>query len=358
VSAAGGRVLDHFRLQAAESVGYGSRFVAELSARFADDLVSNGPVADLVGDWPSNPRADAVAMRLAGALHYAVLSNRDPALAALYPAQCPAWRMEEVWPVARAFLARERDWVQDFIKYPPQTNETRRSVVLLAAFLTFARDWRGPMDMLELGASAGLNLYWDRFRYRTAGWSWGDGASPVLIETDWRGPSPPVDVRPNVCARAACDQNPLDIADPEQRLRLKSYIWADQPERLARFDAAVALALKHGVSVDRADAARWLNARLDARAGDAATVVYHSIFLQYPPRETRAAIVEAMERAGARATEAAPLAWVRFEPEALVDGVRDSLRYVLDLTTWPGGRRRILAYADGHARRVEAIDSQ
>jgi hypothetical protein len=354
VSAAGGRVLDHFRLQAAESVGYGSRFVAELSARFADDLVSNGPVADLVGDWPSNPRADAVAMRLAGALHYAVLSNRDPALAALYPAQCPAWRMEEVWPVARAFLARERDWVQDFIKYPPQTNETRRSVVLLAAFLTFARDWRGPMDMLELGASAGLNLYWDRFRYRTAGWSWGDGASPVLIETDWRGPSPPVDVRPNVCARAACDQNPLDIADPEQRLRLKSYIWADQPERLARFDGAVTLALASNTRVDRADASIWLPQKLATRAMDAATIVYHSVFLQYPPPPARQAIVDAIAAAGAAATPQAPLAWVRLEPEALTDNVRDSLRMVLDLTIWPGGERKILAYTDGHVRAVYA----
>jgi hypothetical protein len=212
------------------------------------------------------------------------------------------------------------------------------------------------MDMLELGASAGLNQFWDTFHYRAANWSWGDEASPVRIEVDWRGAAPPVEVQPYVRSRAACDQNPLDVRDPEQRLRLKSYIWADQPERLARFDAAVEVALANDVNVERADAAEWVKAKLDARPSDAATVVYHSIFLQYPPRETREAITYAIERAGERASDAAPLAWVRLEPEALLNGVRDSLRYVLDLVTWPGGKRRILGYADGHARAIVAVN--
>ena len=61
-----------------------------------------------------------------------------------------------------------------------------------------------------------------------------------------------------------------------------------------------------------------------------------SVFLQCPPRETRGAIVAATREAGEVATRDAPLAWVRLEPEALTDGVRDSVRMVVDLTTWPG----------------------
>jgi hypothetical protein len=98
----------------------------------------------------------------------------------------------------------------------------------------------------------------------------------------------------------------------------------------------------------------WLKQKLGARARDAATIVYHSIFLQYPSRETSAAIVGAIREAGEAATTDAPFAWVRLEPEALTDGVRDSLRMVVDLTTWPGGERRILAYTDGHVRSVFA----
>ena len=285
-------ILAHFREQARFCAEYGSRFTAQLLERCAADIEAGGPVANLVAGWPRNPRADALSLRLAGALHAAVLTGRDAKLAAAYPADNVNWRMDETWPLARAFLVREHDWVSDFMRSAPQTNETRRAIALLAGFLAFAQNWRGPIDMLELGASAGLNLYWDRFAYRTASWAWG-GESAVVIDTDWQAPAPPIEARPNIRHRAACDLNPLDIADQAQRLQLKSYIWPDQPDRLARFDGAVALALRHGVDVERASADEWLARKLAARAGDAATIVYHSVFLQYPPRKARAAIVAA-----------------------------------------------------------------
>lgn len=347
-------ILAHFNEQATFCEHYGSPFTGQLIRRFAEDLESGGPVAQLIGRWPTDPRADALSLRLAGALHAAALSGRDPALADLYPHAQPNWRMENVWPVARDFLAREHEWVGAFIQSAPQTNEVRRSIALLAGFLAFAKTWQGPIDMLELGASAGLNLNWDRFHYRTKSWSWG-GASPVEIDTDWHGAPPAIEARPQVRHRAACDLNPLDINDPVQLLRLRSYIWADQPERFARLDGAVALARAAGVKVERADAAAWLKQKLADRASDAATIVYHSVFLQYPPQETRRAIVEAIRAAGQTATAAAPLVWVRLEPEALTDGIRDSVRMVVDLTAWPSGERRILAYTDGHVRTVAAL---
>lgn len=347
------RVLAHFREQAAFCDAYGSSFTGALIAAMADDIESGGPTATLISDWPTNPRADALALRFAGALHFAVLTKRDAALAALYPGHAATWSMSDVWPVARAFLDRERAWVAEFIRSAPQTNETRRSIALLSGFLTFAQNWRGPVDTLEIGASAGLNLNWDRFAYRTRDWSWG-GDSPVVIDTDWNGPSPPSAAAINVRNRAACDLNPLDIRDEAQRLQLKSYIWPDQPDRLTRFDGAVALALANDVRVERADAAVWIADQLARRAKNAATIVYHSIFLQYPPREARAAIVEAIQNAGAAATADAPLAWVRLEPEGITDGV-DTPRMVVDIHVWPGGERRILAYTDGHVRAVYAV---
>lgn len=348
------KLLAHFAEQAGFCTALGSPFTGQLIERMREDIIAGGPTAALVGDWQSNPRADAVSLRLTGAAHAAVLTDRDPALATLYPAQHPDWHMDEVWPAVRALFERDAAWVRDFITSAPQTNETRRSVALLAAFLTFAQDWRGPIDMFELGASAGLNLYWDKFAYRLKDWSWG-GESAVVIDTDWHGPAPPIEARVDIRDRAACDLNPLDIADEAQRLRLKSYIWPDQPDRLARFDGAVALAQANNVRVERADAAEWIARKLDARADGAATIVYHSVFLQYPPREARAAIVSAIESAGVRATERAPLAWVRMEPEGLFGGEPNSARMVIDLITWPGGARRILGYTDGHVRGVYAV---
>ena len=348
------KVIAHFREQARYCQEYGSPFTAQLLDRCADDIEQSGPVARLVGGWPTNPRADALSLRVAGALHAAALTERDAALAAAYPARNPGWRMEEIWPLAHAFLQREAEWVAQFLKSAPQTNETRRSIALLAGFLALAKQWSGPMDMLEIGASAGLNLNWDKFTYRTDTWSWGD-PGPVLIDTAWTGPAPPTDVRPLVRQRAACDLNPLDIRDPDARLRLRSYIWPDQSDRLARFGGAVGLALDSNVRVERADAAEWLKDKLASRAADGSTVVYHSIFLQYPPREVRNAIIAAIKEAGASATSDAPLAWVRVEPEALTDRIAGSVRCVIDLTVWPGGERRILGYTDGHVRTIEAV---
>jgi hypothetical protein len=357
-------VVDHFAEQARACEAYGSPFTARLLEALGRDIQAGGPTAELVAGWPRSPRSDALALRICGALHAAVLSGRDPALAAEYPAARPAWPdqpdqpdqpdrdVARAWPLVRDFLARERDWVTGFLGSAPQTNETRRAIALLAGFLFLAARHDLELELLEIGASAGMNLYWDRFVYRTASWSWGE-ASDVEISTAWTGPPPPLDAMPRIRSRAGCDLNPIDIRDPAQRLRLRAYIWPDQAARLARFDAAAAFAIAHDVQVERADAAEWLEARLPRRSPDALTVVYHSVFYQYPRHETRLRIARAIARAGEDST--APLAWLRLEPEAVLGGPRDSPRFLVDLVTWPGGERRTLAATDGHGNFVHAL---
>ncbi|MGQ0534386.1 MAG: DUF2332 domain-containing protein, partial [Caulobacteraceae bacterium] len=259
------KILAHFAEQAMYCEMFGSPFTAQLIQRLGEDYAHGGPVAALLKDWNTNPRADALALRLAGYFHHAVLVNRDAELAAHYPSNLANWSIDDIWPLARALLEREPNAAAHFIRSAPQTNETRRSIALLAAFLSFAETWKGEVDMLEIGASAGLNLNWDLFTYRTKSWAWG-AEGPVLIDTDWNGPPPPVEADINVRHRAACDLNPLDIGDERERLQLKSYIWPDQPERLARFDGAVALARETGIHVERADAAEWLRRKLAQRA--------------------------------------------------------------------------------------------
>lgn len=344
------KLIQHFQEQVEASGPFGSPFMAALLQEALADLREGGPVFELVGDWPGSPRADALALRLAGALHFAALSGRDAALAEAYPPR--PWSMAQVWPLARDFLTREREWVRSFMTHPPQTNEPRRAIVLLSGFLHLAERFGLPMDLYEIGASAGLNQFWDRFAYEAVGWNWGDGA--LRLTTDWRGPAPPVGAPVQVSRRQACDLHPLDLTNEEQRLRLRAYIWPDQPERLARFDEAAALAVAQGNVVEAADAAEWLGRRLPERRAGALAIVYHSIFLQYPPPQVRAQIAETIAAAGAEATPENPLAWLRFEPESVLGGDREARGYLLDVTVWPGAERRVLAAADPHARWVEA----
>ncbi|MFN7056628.1 DUF2332 domain-containing protein [Hyphomonas sp.] len=349
----------HFREQAGFCRFLGSPFMEGLCLTMARDIEAGGPVARLVNGWPGDPRRDAVSLRIAGYLHHCVLTGTAAELAAAYPAANAGWTMETVWPVARDWLARNEDAARAFMASPPQTNETRRAIALLPGFLKAAARFPGPMHLFELGASAGLNQCWDRFHYRTETWQRA-GSSDVMIDTDWRGPPPEhLDAAIEVASRAACDQSPVDVTDPAAAIRLKSYAWPDQPARLARIDAAIGLAREAGVKVEKADAAEWLAAKLAARPETGLTLVFHSVFLQYPPADTQKALRAMIAEAGAAATEARPLAWVCVEPGFLFDDsalteVNPNLM-VSRYQAWPGGELRHFLTADGHITRAQPL---
>lgn len=346
-------VLEEFRLQSRFCAEFGSRFTSELLARGADDIEAGGPVARLVDGWQGNPRVDAVSLRWAGALHAAALTGRDAALAAEYPGARGNWSTDRVWPAAVAFLQREEAWVRDFMRSPPQTNETGRSTGLAAGFMWLAQRSPEPFHLFELGASAGLNLNWDRFAYAYPAWGRAGVAGPFM-PTEVRGAAlaPWRDIA--IASRAACDQNPLDAANPHDRLRLRAYIWADQTARLERLNAALELAQATGVKVEEADAAAWTRRVLAGELPLGTSVIYHSVFLQYPPREVREAIVDAIAAAGARTSPGRRLAWLSFEPESVVAGPHGSARYVLHAAVWDEGRRSdvTLAEVDPHGRHL------
>lgn len=344
------RIIEYFRLQSGACRLFGSPFTADLLEHATNALERGGVVAELLGDWPGHPAKDALPIRLVGALHAAVLTKRDAALAAAFPREGTAGDAAAAWRAAEAFIVGDRAWVTEWLQSPPQTNEVRRSAALFAGLMVLADQYKLPLDLLELGASAGLNQNLDAFDYRTSAWSRGN-AGDLIIDTEWSGPAPPM-AEPVIASRAACDQAPLDVAREEDRLRLTAFVWADQHERLARLRGAMQIAARRGTVVEKADAAEWIEAKLARRRPGHLTVVYHSIFLQYPPREIRARIDATIRAAGALATAEAPLAWLRFEPEGVLGDASNSLRTFLDVVTWPGGQRRILAEADPHGRSV------
>ncbi|MGH6997745.1 MAG: DUF2332 family protein, partial [Phenylobacterium sp.] len=178
-------------------------------------------------------------------------------------------------------------------------------------------------------------------RYDLSGTPWGPESS-VLLPSDWSGVLPPLDAQVRVIHRQACDRRPVDLKDPVQRRRLTAYVWPDQFDRLERIRAAIDVALTNDVSVETADAVEW-TARSAAPAPGAASVVYHSVFWQYMPAESQAALRQAIEYLGASATNDAPLAWLRMEPPPENMAIME-----VRLTMWPGGEERILAVVHAH----------
>ena len=334
-----------FRAQARVCAEMGSPFTARLCALVAERLAPGGAVADRVLGWPGDPsnRADALPLRLAGALHGLVVEGRDPGLAAAYPPH--AVDDAALWQAVTAALATHAPFILARLDGPPQTNETQRSAALAPGFLTVAALTGLPLATSEIGASAGLNLLWDRFSYAFGAAVWGDPAAPVRIAPDWQGPPPPLPAA-TVAERAGCDRAPPDLGRDADRLRLLSFVWADQPERMARTAAAIELARAAGVRVEPADAADWLSARLATPRPGRAHVVYHSIVWQYLGAPVQDRIRASLDAAGARATADAPLAWLRMEG----DGLEPSA--AVTLTLWPGGETRLLGRAGFHGAWV------
>jgi len=335
-----------FRRQAKFCADLGSPLWSQAMEQAARNVESGGVFGDFLADWQGDLERGILPLRLFGGLHYVALAGRAPALAAQLPSTGGKPDLA-LWPSLVAALGANFSTLRRFLDRPPQTNEIARSAIFLGGFLEVAAQSRLPLALLEVGASAGLNLCWDRFAYRLGPHRW-QGRDPALdIETEWRGPAPWLDTEIKVVSRLACDRQPLDIADPEARLALQGYVWPDQVERLALLRKAIALALEMGIHVDAADALDWAGTKIEERASGQATVVYHSVVLQYFDKPAQKRFAAMLKAAGAEASAERPLAWLAYEQPGPDE------EFELSLTYWPGGERRRLAMAHPHGKWIE-----
>ena len=341
-------LADRLRAQAVQCGLHGSPLTATLLAGAGDDYDAGGPTAELLGPHEDDPEGSVPGLRLAGALHRLVLERRAAELALYYPSVGGTAGPAGSWEVARRTVTEQLDTLRTEVRRPVQTNEVGRSAVLYGGCLQVAALTGKPLRLLEIGASAGLNLMVDRFAYEIADDRvLGDPVSPVRLVRPWVG-SPPI-VPMEIRARAGCDPAPLDPGRTQDQLTLTSYVWADQLDRFERLRAALRLAARYGVPVEALPASRFLARELARPTPGVATVVWHSVVWQYLDRAERAAVQEILAAAAARATPAAPLAHLSLEPERVGDG---PFRFPVELTVWPGGETRALAKAKGHGPPV------
>lgn len=328
----------------------GSPLYGSLLERAALDVVAGGPAWEVLEPFAAEPRGTALALRFMAAVHREVLRGQGGDLARRYPSVGGAAGPEdEAWGAFADVLTRRCDTLRHTVASPCQTNEVSRSAALLGGFLLVAARTALPMRLLEVGASAGLNLRWDRYRYETDAEGWGDPASPVRIRDAFDPPPPFVPEAVEIVERRGCDPYPIDPATEEGRLALMSSVWADQIERFERLRGALAVAKDVPVRMDAAGAAAWLGARLSEPSAGAATVVFHSVVFQYLGDDEQVTMERTLRSAGDRADVLAPLAWLRMEPP---DWRRHEPHQVR-LTMWPGGRDELLATTGPHGRPVK-----
>ncbi|WP_353226455.1 DUF2332 domain-containing protein [Novosphingobium sp.] len=329
---------------------HGDKNHAPITARVvrAQLALLTGPtqVGRLMANWGDTVMEDALPLRLTGGLHHLHLTARDDRLGAVFRGEVTD--QAAIDAVIGAVVADHDADLLPWLDGPPQTNEAGRSASIMAALLWLS-DRLGPrFELNELGASAGVNTMLDRFRFDLGGVVTGPEASPMRIVPQWIGPPPPA-VPVVITAIRGCDRAPVDLTDPHAAQRLKGYVWADNPQRLDRLDAAIALARAARPRVDHADAGDWVGARLAApQDTDTTRVIFHSIVWQYLPEATRAAITAGILATGARASASRRLAWVRLETN------RETFRHELTVRHWPGPDEDVvLGNAHAHGAWVE-----
>ena len=344
-------VIQAFQEQARYCSQLGSLFTARLCASFVERLDHSTATGRLLLQWPGDPgpKADSVPLRMMGALHALARDGRHAELAACYPPH-PIPDVDTVWSAIAPLLDAEQSHFEEYLRHAPQTNEVGRSTVLMAGLLEVASCTKTPLRLFEIGASAGLNLILDRYRYRFGDAEWGNPSARLCLAPAWSGDAPPVNVDINVVDRRGVDLNPLNLSDASERARLLSYVWADQTERLKRIEAAIDTALESPASVDRMDAAEWLETRLHLQGDEGVTrVLMHSIVWSYLSEATRKRIEEHMHECARHASLKRPLAWVRFE---FTD---DASTVSLRVSLWPHGETKDLAVGHPHGSSLKYL---
>ncbi|MGA9857648.1 MAG: DUF2332 domain-containing protein [Solirubrobacteraceae bacterium] len=255
---------------------------------------------------PARKRAPTVIL---AALHDLALAGGAPALAAAYAAaDCDA--------AARAaidtLLGMTDAIVAIVARRQARTHETGRCAVLYPAIAEAARRvGADALGLIDVGCSAGLNLSVDRVGISYSnGQSLGDPSSPVQLSCSIRGDRPiPTAAMPEIIARVGIDLDPVDVTDADEARWLRACVWPDQPEQIARLEAALALAATIPALLLQGDAVEVLPDAFARMPAGALPVVITTWALSRFPLESRLRFLHRLdEGAGGRA-----VAWVSAE---------------------------------------------
>ena len=324
----------------------GSPFVGGFLRAASGDYYTDSRVRDLLDNITVLSRPG---LRLQGAFHYLALAG-DTSLGKHFPSVGGDGDARYAWAEARSILDRDPELVARLCRENVQTNETLRSTPILAAFLHLAAIYDRPFHLFEIGASAGLNCRFDRYRYEGPDWQWGDSRSPVVLRNRTLSGRPRhLEATIEISERRACDANPIDVGSERAVRRLQSFVWPDQPDRLQRLRGALQVAATTPVVVDAEPFSTWLVREVHPKAGYVAAIV-QTVVEEHLTPATLQELDDAIAAVGRRASPDAPLAYVRME---LRNDAYDTSVRVL-----PDRNAIAICRSDGHAQDIRWIEGE
>jgi hypothetical protein len=290
---------------------------------------------------------------LYAAVQYLLLRGNGHELRSFYPnlnGDNARRDLANAFPLFLDFVALHREQLAPLVSSRvTNTNEVGRSAVLHAGFRALAREKQGPLHLIELGPSAGLNLIWDRYaiEYRQNGNTFvsGPADAPLVIETQLRGKQvPPHGLAPQIASRLGLERSPVDLTSSDERDWLRALVWPDHVARFAKLDRAVAIASQEELPIRRGDALELLPDALSEAPPDATVCVYHSFVTYQFSQQQRAALDDLLVAASVRR----PVSRLAFE--GTLSGEAPLVLYDYD-----GGlkTKRVLAQCQPHGTWME-----
>ena len=298
---------------------------------------------------------------LFAAVQYLLLSDGDHSehpLASHYPIVSGAERpMEPAFPAFRDFCLSHRDELLELIRtHRTQTNVVRRCTCLLPAFSMVQREARRPLALIDIGASAGLNLNVDRYRYRYLRGGqeeavWGRPEAKVSLEAELRGEGRMPQLAEDLAIefRGGIDLNPIDLRVEEELRWLRALIWPEHVERHQRLIAAAGELRQSPVDLRRGDAAKLLPRMIADTPPEAALMVYSTVALYQIPSAGRAQILQTLQET----SNERPVWLVTLELR--MEDIDDVQMPSLSITRYANGsaERQVLARSSPHGWWIE-----
>ena len=197
----------------------------------------------------------------------------------------------------RVLLEREAEVRATVMSRATQTNEVGRLATLVPVMALV----EGPLALIEVGASAGLCLFPDRYDYAWPPLGGLSGSGGALLAAEASGPLPVPARHPEVAWRGGVDLNPLDVSDPDAMAWLENLVWPEQDERRERLRTAVDVARLDPPALRAGDLFDHLGDLLDEAAPHGTPVVFHSAVIAYleePDRRRFHALMTGLVQAG------------------------------------------------------------
>jgi hypothetical protein len=252
---------------------------------------------------------------LFGAVHQLLLGGAEHRLRDYYPSMVGGAALDpaQAGPAFLDFCRQHRAPLAEVIASRlVQSNVLRRAIALRFALWAIGRRCDGPVHLIEVGASAGLLMNVDRYRYLIGGRVFGRPDAPVALNTRWRSADtvPDLDDVPDIAGKTGIDLHPIDLADPGERLWLRALVWPEQRTAAALLDAAIDEVRDERPAIIAGDAIDVCPALDRELPADRTRVVFHAATRMHVPAERREQFDEAVDALSARG----PLFHIWLEP--------------------------------------------